>query len=76
MNRVDVFVDKITFTLLAPDNIYHTILYENEKWFGMENAGTAIDNTDTRWYTIRKLKQLMLTEIEGKWAGFEWVPID
>jgi hypothetical protein len=69
-------MDKITYTVCDPDNRYHTVQYQNERWYGIDNLVTAIDNTDVKWYTLRKLKQLMLTEVEGKWAGFEWVPID
>lgn len=48
----------------------------NEQWHGMDNIASSIDDRDVKWYTIRKLQQLMLTEVEGKWAGFEWVPLD
>ena len=69
--------DKLTFTVLnTRDNIYHTCQYLNESWYGMENVCMDIDDKDFKWYTIRKLKQMMLVEIEGKWGGFEWIPCD
>ena len=66
----------ITFTLCDPDKYYHTVQYKNELWYGMDSVASNIDNRDVKWYTIRKLRQLMLIEVEGKWAGFEWVPLD
>ena len=69
-------LDKISYTVCAPDNLYHTCQYLKGKWYGMDNVCSSIDDKDLKWYTIRKLRELMLTEIEGKWAGFEWVPLD
>ena len=74
--KIPAMNDKITFTLCDPSHLYHTIRYEDDHWYGMENVAAAIDDSDLKWYTIRKLRQMMLVEIEGKWAGFEWVPID
>ena len=68
--------DKITYTVLAPNGHYHTAMYMKDKWYGMENLGMGIDDREVKWYTIRKLKQMMLVEIEGKWAGYEWIPLD
>ena len=72
----DVRNGKITYTVLDPSNLYHTVMYRNDKWYGLVNLVQSIDDNDTKWYTIRKLKQMMLVEVEGKWAGFEWVPLD
>ena len=69
-------IDKIVYTVCDPDNLYHTCQYLNGKWYGMDNLTMSIDDPDIKWYTIRQLKQRMLVEVEGKWQGFEWVPID
>lgn len=69
--------DKITFTVLdTRNNRWHSCQYLKEKWYGMDNLTCDIDDPDLKWYTIRKLKQMMLVEVEGKWGGFEWVPRD
>ena len=68
--------DNILYTITDPLNHYHTVSYRDGTWHGIENVAHSIDNTNDRWYTIRKLKQMMLTEVEGKWAGFEWIPIN
>ena len=68
--------NKITYTVLSPGNLYHTVMYQDGLWYGMENLTSDLDDKDLKWYTIRKLRQLMLVEIEGKWGGFEWIPID
>ena len=73
---MDPNLDVITFCVSTPDNLYHTCKYEHGKWWGMDNVCSSIDDDSVRWYTIRKLKQLMLIEIEDKWNGWEWVPID
>ncbi len=69
-------MSKITYMITDPDRHYHTVVFANGEWYGEKNLGMGIDDKDLRWYTIRKLKQLMLAKVEDKWAGFEWVPID
>ena len=68
--------NKITYTVLSPGNLYHTVMYRDGLWYVMENLTSDLDDRDLKWYTIRKLRQLMLVEVEGKWGGFEWVPFD
>ena len=68
--------NKITYTVVDPMNNYHTVQFLKGQWYGMENIVMTIDDPDIKWYTIRQLKQRMLVEVEGKWQGFEWVPID
>ena len=67
---------RITFTVCAPDNLYHTVQYMNDRWYGMDNLASSIHDKDARWFVIKQLMSKMLVEIEGKWAGFEWVPLD
>ena len=69
-------MDKIVFTVCDPHNQYKTVQYMGEKWYGMDNLVANIDNADVKWYTRRKLQQMMLVEVDGKWGGFEWTPID
>ncbi len=74
--HITTMTDKITYTVCDPNGRYHTVQHLGDKWYGADNLGAGIDDKDVKWYTIRKLKQLMLVEVEGKWAGFEWIPID
>ena len=36
----------------------------------------AVAEKDILWYTIRKLKQMMLVNVDGKWGDFEWTAVD
>ena len=41
--------------------------------FGHE---AAVAEKDILWYTIRRLKQMMLVNVDGKWGDFEWTAVD
>ena len=66
----------ITFTVCDPGRQYHTVKYEGDKWYGTENLVAHVGNVDVKWWMLRGLKQRMLVEVDGKWQGYEWTPID